>query len=78
MTSKQVQCTIEYIRLMNRKKFNEGLSQSDLDNLNLILDNIADTFPYKWRDYDKIGLGYESESRLGDWIKTQLHNLLGI
>lgn len=63
---------------MNQKKASEGLTQKDLDNLNLVLEEIADTFPYKLRDADSIGLGYEKETRLGDWIKRKLHEIIGL
>jgi hypothetical protein len=78
MTSNQIKSTVCYIRLMNRKKAQEGLTQKDLDNLNLILDEVADTFPYKYRPPNLIGLGYEKETKTGDWIKRKLHEIIGL
>jgi hypothetical protein len=78
MTSKQIKSTVCYIRLMNRKKAQEGLTQKDLDNLNLILDEVADTFPYQYRPPNSIGLGYENETKTGDWIKSKLHEIIGL
>jgi hypothetical protein len=61
---------------MNLKKVRQGLNDQDLNNLNLILDEVADTFPYQLRESKYIGKD-EQNTRLGDWIKSKIHEILG-